>query len=1018
MGIFDKYFDTPDRIKTEGQEISLKFQRTSETTGTLTWNIPPPSAGCTTDSQAYNGIVLTVASQPANYRSTSPVDGTYYTGDPSVDPDLNTGSRLDGAMVVGAFYDDKITTLLTVTELTPKTSYYFSAYAVDNVARYHREGVHSYSLPTGPDKANNETDLPAIHDVGIDTPQGITPNTFTGLKADKNYALVVSVNGKKYTLNIPGTLALDYNDLVFQINQEFIRLTDNKYTGPYPPNTNQYYVDIIKQQLFQWDGFESNIITNATFYPQDPTIPLNNALWYNSTSQQLSIYNGSWNSQPFISSMFDFANPECYNFWFNGTNAYEWEKVLWCQLPTYVSATNPLLPPTLDCNTFWYNTGTGLVSQWNVQLQSWDNVNVLYYDVDPNDITSGDYWYNQVDAHVYYFAGNAWNQLNNITYIEADSNGDFPNELFSNIYWFIPSSQTLYRRDASNTVWVKLDIIVFVVDPTDRTTCQLWWDSATDVMNIWDVVNSRWVQVSQFFQQVVDPSLPVEIPLNSAWYNPTTKILTIINNPDCTQVQFVDNATDPTVMTLNQIWYNPETNIWYQWDGSGWLIINPIINIEDPYSLGLGRLWFNTAANQLYKWNGSSFVNMPFITKPFAQEVGTLWFNSLTQVLSEWNGTLWVETIGIAAAKLILQSNFRRDRCHSCVFFSGDFSDGVDLSWERDVIRLYTKDVGCLEEIEICFDGTGNSDNGIVTAWNSSSNSSNFVFANLVQHVRYFRPQKGYNALPSGPMYAQLDVGTDGSPDERRKLHDIIRSALGDPTQKVELTKHQIDVCIDNSLKMLRKNSNLAYKRAYFFLDAFPNQQVYLLKNECVGFNKIVDINAIYRTRAGLFSANGLGGDGMFAWSALTQLYSMGTFDTLSFHLVQSYVKDLQMLFADFIMFQWIELSRELRVYEVFMEKERILLDGTIERTEQDLLSNRETTFWLQKWAIAEAKLNLAQIRGKFAVLPGPNGNTTLNAQDLTSQAEQEMADLKEELRDLVMQDAMDAGMRTHFIIG
>lgn len=1016
MGIFDKFFDSPDRIRTEGQEISLKFQRTSDTTGVLTWNIPPPSAGCNTDSQAYNGIVLTVSSQPANYNSTSPVDGKYYDGDPSVNPDLNTGSKLDGAMVVGAFYDDKTTTILNLTDLTPKTSYYFSGYAVDNVARYHREGVHSYSLPNGSGKPNNEMDLPAIQDVGIDSPQGITPTTFTGLDSSKNYALVVSVNDQKYTLNIPGTLALDYNDLVFQINQEFIRLTDNKYVGPYPPNTNQYHVDITNRKVYQWDGYQEVPVTGTTFYPQDPSVPLNGSMWYNPTTQQLFLYNAGWIPQSFISSSYDFANPQCYNFWFNGTNAYEWEKVLWCQLPTYVSETNPLLPPTLDCNSFWYNTSTGIVSQWDVQNRVWNSVNVLYSDADPNSISSGDYWYNQVDNNVYYYAANMWNQLNNVVFVDPDANGNFPNQPIANTYWFVPSTQTLYRRDAGNTAWVQLDIIVFVSDPTNRTSCQLWWDSVADTLNIWDVVNTRWTLVSNFFQQAIDPALPIEIPLNSAWYNPTMGMLTIINNPDCTQVQFVSNPTDPTVMTLNQIWYNPNTNVWSQWDGSGWLVVNPIVNTQDPYILSIGSLWFNTSANQLNKWSGAVFINTTYTTTPIAPEIGTLWFNSLTQILYGWDGVTWTETIGIAAAKLILQSNFRRNRCHSCVVFAGEFNDGIDLAWGRDVIRFYTKDVGCTEHLEICFDGVAQ--DGMVTAWNTQTNSINFVFAHISQQVRYFRAIKGYSALPSGPMYSQIGVGTDGSPDDRRKFHDIIRSALGDPPQKVELTKQQIDICIDNSLKMLRKNSNVAYKRAYFFLDAFPNQQMYELKDECVGFNKIVDINAIYRTRAGLFAANGLGGDGMFAWSALTQLYAMGTFDTLSFHLVQSYVKDLQMLFADNIMFQWVESNRQLRVYEVFMQKERILLDGTIERTEQDLLTNRETTLWLQKWSIAEAKLNLAQIRGKFAVLPGPNGNTTLNAQDLISQAEQEMTDLKEELHDFVMQDAMDAGIRSHFIIG
>ncbi|MDF2435401.1 MAG: hypothetical protein JWP44_5032, partial [Mucilaginibacter sp.] len=375
MGQFDKFLDSPGRINSEGKNIELSFQRTSDTTARISWNIPSPSSGCNSSNQAYDGIVITVSNKPANYLTTSPKDGNYYSGDATVDPDLSTGDKLDGALVVGAFYNDKTTSFLDVTELTPKTAYYFSGYAVDNVARYYKEGVHSYSLPTGPEKANTEIDLPAIQDVGIETGDGIGPNTFTGLKQGQNYVITVLVNGKKYKLKINGTLALDYDDLVYHINQEFIRLTEDKFTSPYPPNTNAYYIDVPHQKIYQWDGYKSNI-AEALFQNDDPSVPLDGTYWYNPDNAELSLYAGGWNQVPYTLATFDFSNPQCYQFWFDGTtNVYKWEKVLWCLLPTYISDVNPLLPPPLDCNSFWYNTATSLISQWDIQTASWNNIN-------------------------------------------------------------------------------------------------------------------------------------------------------------------------------------------------------------------------------------------------------------------------------------------------------------------------------------------------------------------------------------------------------------------------------------------------------------------------------------------------------------------------------------------------------------------------------------------------------------------------------------------------------------------
>jgi len=67
---------------------------------------------------------------------------------------------------------------------------------------------------------------------------------------------------------------------------------------------------------------------------------------------------------------------------------------------------------------------------------------------------------------------------------------------------------------------------------------------------------------------------------------------------------------------------------------------------------------------------------------------------------------------------------------------------------------------------------------------------------------------------------------------------------------------------------------------------------------------------------------------------------------------------------------------------------------------------------------VAEAKMILSQKRGKYQTLPGPNGSTTLNSQELITQSENEKAELMAELDDMYMQDPGDIRMRAHFIIG
>ena len=155
----------------------------------------------------------------------------------------------------------------------------------------------------------------------------------------------------------------------------------------------------------------------------------------------------------------------------------------------------------------------------------------------------------------------------------------------------------------------------------------------------------------------------------------------------------------------------------------------------------------------------------------------------------------------------------------------------------------------------------------------------------------------------------------------------------------------------------------------------------------------------------------------LFGYAALQQLYALGTFDTLSFHLVASYVEDLQYLFADQLVYTFYEDNRIISFHQVFYNTERVLLDAFMEVPEQVLITNRYLALWIKKWSIAEAKMILSQIRGKYTSLPGPNGSTTLNSQELITQAENEKVVLLEEMNDRSMQDH-NADVMSQFWIG
>jgi hypothetical protein len=73
---------------------------------------------------------------------------------------------------------------------------------------------------------------------------------------------------------------------------------------------------------------------------------------------------------------------------------------------------------------------------------------------------------------------------------------------------------------------------------------------------------------------------------------------------------------------------------------------------------------------------------------------------------------------------------------------------------------------------------------------------------------------------------------------------------------------------------------------------------------------------------------------------------------------------------------------------------------------------------WIRRYATAEAKLMLAEIRGKFGSLPGASGNITLNAAELRVSAKEDMDACIAEIFDYVADDPGQYGMAASFCFG
>lgn len=255
-------------------------------------------------------------------------------------------------------------------------------------------------------------------------------------------------------------------------------------------------------------------------------------------------------------------------------------------------------------------------------------------------------------------------------------------------------------------------------------------------------------------------------------------------------------------------------------------------------------------------------------------------------------------------------------------------------------------------------------------------------------------------SMTGGPSYDKPDVGTNQSYIARANLIDILKKQLGYPVVCVELTEDHFNIAIGNALMEIRRRTDTAYSKQYFFMQTNNKQEVYYLNDKYMGTDKIVDVIKIHRIDQ--YGLSNFAPDNILAQQFLNQFYAPGhQADLVSIHLVHAMAEIYRTVFAGEISYNWRESTRELRLYRTLYSNEKVLLECTCEKLEQEILVDRWMQQWVQQWAEAELMFMLAHIRGKFATLPGPGGGLQLNADTLISQAQALQEDCLRQIKDM-----------------
>ena len=622
-----------------------------------------------------------------------------------------------------------------------------------------------------------------------------------------------------------------------------------------------------------------------------------------------------------------------------------------------VSALDPMNP---QVGATWFDPKNNILRIWDGS--DWIAEYIHVFPRDPRNPFCNDYWSNVTNGLIYKWNGGAWIEQK---LIRSTMDPALAPILSCGNYWY--HDDTLFQWDEATCTWKEIPLVT--VAPTNPTSGDSWFDLVTLTVQVWDSIDAAWVSMPTF-TGAVDPRLPVVLAQGTVWFDAIDGNYYKLDGTSWVKIDLVSSRTKPQTITDGAYWFNTHDKFFYKMQMGLWTRFSPFIMETVPNYVPVGYYWYNPSNLTLQQWDGLAWN--PILYSPTSQlpAVGAYWYNPTTKELFRWTGKAWALTAPVGSVEIDADGNLRMT--------SGTKGSP---SW-------------------MCLSSAGN-------LWNS---------VGLTPLAMPQQPVKGTDPVTGVPSYLQLGVGTDGSQDERRAMVSRIKGVLGYPVIEVELTKAQMDYALDMAFEKLRSASSSGYKRGYFALDLQPRVQHYKLTDITVGFNKVVDIFYIYRMQATFLGT--AQGNSVYGQMAIQQLFNMGKFDLLSYHMVSSYIKTMQQLFAAEIQFGWDEYTRTLSIMKDFPIGEKVLVDAMIEKTEQELLVDRWTRNWIQKYATAQCRYMLAGIRGKFSTLPGAGGNISLNASDLTQRADQEIVECMAEIDDFVVNNKTDFGVATDFVLG
>lgn len=239
----------------------------------------------------------------------------------------------------------------------------------------------------------------------------------------------------------------------------------------------------------------------------------------------------------------------------------------------------------------------------------------------------------------------------------------------------------------------------------------------------------------------------------------------------------------------------------------------------------------------------------------------------------------------------------------------------------------------------------------------------------------------------------------------RAAFLEEVHRRLGGGLVRIELTSEHYEDALNFALLTYRQRSANSLEERYAYLELQPDQAEYFLPTE------VIEVRQIFRRGMGTTLGSGGAEFNPFAAQVTNQTLLGGSSGSSSlpslvtYELFAGFRELVGKMFGFHVLFSWNPSTKRLEIARRPRATETVMLWIYTYRSDDSLIQDMYARQWLIRYTTAQCKMILAEARGKFAQLAGPQGGTTLNADTLMVAAQTEIEALHLELSNQVDQD-------------